>query len=89
MARVQKPADEKRDARINLAFTPELKKQLEDIASVDEISVNALVEKICAGYVKSRADDLSELRRFRSRIREKNFVEGVNVDFTPDSSRRE
>ena len=38
MARVQKPADEKRDARINLAFTPELKKQLEDIASVDEIS---------------------------------------------------
>ena len=72
MARVQKPADVKRDARINLAFTSELKKQLEDIASVDEISMNALIEKICVAYVQCRADDLSELETFRARIREKN-----------------
>lgn len=71
MARVQKPIDVKRDARINLAFTSELKKQLEDIASVDEISVNALVEKLCLSYVATRADDLSALEAFRGRIREK------------------
>ena len=74
MARVQKPADVKRDARINLAFTSELKKQLEDIASVDEISMNALIEKICLAYVQCRADDLTELETFRARIREKNSV---------------
>ena len=74
MARVQKPADVKRDARINLAFTSELKKQLEDIASVDEISMNALIEKICVAYVQCRADDLTELDDFRARIREKKFV---------------
>lgn len=45
--------------------------------------------KQCVVGEQSRADDLSELRRFCSRIREKNYVEGVNVDFTPDSSRRE
>ena len=64
----------RRDARINLAFTSELKKQLEDIASVDEISMNALVEKICVAYVQCRADDLTELETFRARIREKNSV---------------
>ena len=74
MARPSKPVDVKRDARINLAFTSELKKQLEDIASVDEISMNALVEKICVAYVQCRADDLSELESFRARIREKNSV---------------
>lgn len=74
MARVQKPTDVRRDARINLAFTSELKKQLEDIASVDEISMNALIEKICVAYVQCRADDLSELENFRARIREKNSV---------------
>lgn len=72
MARIQKPSDVRRDARINLAFTSELKGKLEDIASVDEISVNALVERICTDYVKSRADDLSELEAFRARIRNKN-----------------
>ena len=75
MSRVQKPADSKRDARINLAFTPELKKQLEDIAVVDEISVNALVERICAAYIDCRADDLKELKSFRARIRQRNFVD--------------
>lgn len=74
MARPSKPVDKLRDARINLAFTSELKKQLEDIASVDEISMNALVEKICLAYVQCRADDLSELESFRARIREKNSV---------------
>lgn len=74
MARPSKPVDKLRDARINLAFTSELKKQLEDIASVDEISMNALVEKICVAYVQCRADDLSELESFRARIREKNSV---------------
>ena len=72
MARPNKPVYIKRDARINLAFTSELKKQLEDIASVDEISMNALVEKICVAYVQCRADDLTELESFRARIREKN-----------------
>lgn len=74
MARPSKPVDVKRDARINLAFTSELKKQLEDIASVDEISMNALVEKICVAYVQCRADDLTELETFRARILEKNSV---------------
>lgn len=74
MARPSKAIDDKRTARINLAFTTELKKQLEDIASVDEISMNALVEKICVAYVQCRADDLSELESFRARIREKNSV---------------
>lgn len=69
MARV---SNVKRDARINLAFTPELKKQLEDIANVDEISMNALVEQICESYVKQRAADLAELKKFRARIREKS-----------------
>ena len=78
MARVQKPTDIKRDARINLAFTSELKKQLEDIASVDETSLNALVEKICAAYVKCRAEDLTELESFRARIREKNSSASVD-----------
>ena len=75
MARVQKPADVKRDARINLAFTSELKKQLEDIASVDEISVNALIEKVCIEYAATRTADLAELEKFRARIREKKSVE--------------
>ena len=75
MARVQKPSDERREARINLAFRPELKKQLEDIASVDEISVNALVERIATDYVKSRVDDLSALEAFRARIRTKNSAD--------------
>lgn len=75
MARVQKPADVKRDARINLAFTSELKKQLEDIASVDEISVNALIERICMEYVETRAADIAELEKFRVRIREKKSAE--------------
>lgn len=79
MARVQKPADEKRDARINLAFTAELKKQLEDIASVDETSVNALVEKICTAYVERRAADLGELKKFRARIREKKSATIVEL----------
>ena len=74
MARPSKPFDKLRDARINLAFTSKLKKQLEDIASVDEISLNALVEKICVAYVQCRAEDLSELESFRARIREKNSV---------------
>lgn len=74
MARPSKPVDVKRDARINLAFTSELKKKLEDIASVDEISMNALIEKICVAYVQCRADDLTELDDFRARIREKNFI---------------
>ena len=77
MARVQKPVDEKRDARINLAFTAELKKQLEDIASVDEISVNALIERICVAHVACRAADLDELKKFRDRIREKNHDKTV------------
>ena len=68
----------RRDARINLAFTTELKKQLEDIASVDEISMNALVEKICVAYVQCRAEDLSELESFRARIREKNSVASLD-----------
>ena len=72
MARVQKPATVNRDARINLAFTSELKKNLEDLSSVDEISMNALIEKICVAYVQCRADDLSELENFRARIRERN-----------------
>ena len=84
MSRVQKPVDVKRDARINLAFTPEMKKQLEDIAAVDEISVNALVEKICAAYVSCRADDLSELKNFRARIRKKNSDDiSVTFDVSP------
>jgi len=80
MPRVQKPADSKRDARINLAFTPELKKQLEDIAVVDEISVNALVERICAAYIACRADDLKELESFRARIRQKNSDDAPALD---------
>ncbi len=73
MARVQKPADGvKRDARINLAFTADLKKQLEDLASIDEISTNALIEKICLAYVETRAVDLDEYQQFRAQIREKN-----------------
>ena len=72
MARVQKPVDVKRDARINLAFTAELKKKLEDLASVDETSVNALIEKICSAYAATRAADLDALDEFRNRIREKN-----------------
>ena len=75
MARVQKPTDVRRDARINLAFTSDLKKQLEDIASVDEVSTNALIEKICVAYVATRADDLAELEKFRNRIREKKAAE--------------
>ncbi len=74
MARVQKPIDEPRSARINLAFTSELKKRLEDIASVDEISMNALIEKICAAYVQCRADDLIALENFRVRLRQKKIV---------------
>lgn len=74
MARQNKRVDEKREARINLAFTAELKKKLEDIASVDEISMNALVEKICLAYVQCRADDLTELETFRARIRQKNSL---------------
>ena len=73
MARVQKPADGvKRDARINLAFTADLKKQLEDLASIDEISTNALIEKICLAYVETRAVDLDVYQQFRAQIREKN-----------------
>lgn len=73
MARVQRPADGvKRNARINLAFTAELKKQLEDLASIDETSTNALVEKICLAYVETRAADLNEYEQFRAQIREKN-----------------
>lgn len=77
MARPKVAADERRDCRINLAFTSTLKKQLEDIASVDEISMNALVEKICLAYVQCRADDLSELENFRARIRGKNATPDV------------
>ena len=78
MARVQKPTDGvKRDARINLAFTADLKKKLEDLASVDDLSVNALVEKICTAYVTSRAADLDELKDFRARIRGKNASGGI------------
>ena len=73
MARVQRPADGvKRDARINLAFTADLKKQLEDLASIDEVSTNALIEKICLAYVETRAADLDEYQQFRAQIREKN-----------------
>lgn len=72
MARIQKPADVKRDARINLAFTAELKKKLEDIASVDEISMNALIERICLEYVNTRAADIDAFQSFRNRIREKH-----------------
>ena len=72
MARPSKPADVRREARINLAFTAELKKQLEDLASLDEVSTNALVEKICVAYVKTRSADLEEYQQFRAQIREKN-----------------
>ena len=72
MARPSKPADVRREARINLAFTAELKKQLEDLASLDEVSTNALVEKICLAYVESRSADLDEYQQFRAQIREKN-----------------
>ena len=88
MSRVQKPADSKRDARVNLAFTPELKKQLEDIAVVDEISVNALVEKICTAYVSCRADDLNALANFRAQIRKKNsddMTVNVSLDAPNDA----
>lgn len=79
MARPTKAAEEKREARINLSFTTELKTQLEDIASIDNSSVNALIEKICLAYVKRRESDLDELRSLRSRIREKHNVD----DFEP------
>lgn len=74
MARVQKPIDEPRSARINLAVTAELKKQLEDISNLDEISMNALVEKICTAYVQCRANDLIALENFRVRLRQKKIV---------------
>lgn len=60
------------EINFKLSVTSTLKKQLEDLASVDEISMNALIEKICLAYVQCRADDLSELDSFRARIREKN-----------------
>ncbi|MBQ3444327.1 MAG: hypothetical protein IJG33_13905 [Selenomonadaceae bacterium] len=72
MARPSKPVDVKRNSRINLAFTADLKKQLEDLASIDEVSTNALVEKICLAYVESRSADLDEYQQFRAQIREKN-----------------
>lgn len=72
MATQSKPADLRRSARINLAFTAELKKKLEDIAALDEVSTNALVEKICLEYVETREADLAEYQQFRARIREKN-----------------
>ena len=71
MPRVQKNTDVKRDARINLAFTAELKKKLEDLASVDDVSVNALCEKICTIYVEGRAADIAALNNFRARIHER------------------
>lgn len=72
MAQPSKPLNFRREARINLAFTAEMKKQLEDIATVDEISTNALIEKICAAYIKCREEDLAELETFRARIRAKS-----------------
>lgn len=64
-----KSSDVTRSARVNLALLPEMKKQLEDIASVDELSVNALVEQLIAEYIKTRNDDLIALRQFRRQIR--------------------
>lgn len=65
----------KKDARINLAFKPALKKQIEDLASVDGISVNALIENLCSEYAARRADDIAEFDACRARIRQKTTAD--------------
>jgi hypothetical protein len=64
-----KSTDITRSARVNLALLPEMKKKLEDIASVDELSVNALVEHLIDEYIETRTGDLIALRQFRQQIR--------------------
>ena len=79
-----KSSDVTRSARVNLALLPEMKKKLEDIASVDEISVNALVEQLIAEYVKTRTGDLIALRQFRQQIRRE--YESKNLEVSKENS---
>ena len=72
MAKPSKSTDGvKRDARINLAFTVGLKNRLEDLASIDGVSTNALIEKICMAHVESRAADIEAFAEFRARLHNK------------------
>ena len=71
MARPSQSTEPKRNARINLAFTADLKSKLEDLASVDGVSTNALIEKICTEHVESHADDLRAFAEFRARLHNK------------------
>ncbi len=69
MARPTK--DEKKSARLNLALVPDLKSSLEKLAAIDELSVNALVEKVLSAYVGERKAEISEFDAALKKIRAK------------------
>lgn len=69
MARPTK--DEKKTARLNLAFVPDLKSSLEKLAAIDELSVNALVEKVLSDYVDGRKAEITEYDAALKKIRGK------------------
>lgn len=69
MARPTK--DENKTARLNLALVPDLKSSLEKLAAIDELSVNALVEKVLSAYVGERQAEISEFDAALKKIRAK------------------
>ena len=65
-------SDVKKDSRINLAVLPELKSSLEKLAAIDDVSVNALIEKVLSAYVDERKNEVSEYDSALKKIREKS-----------------
>ena len=63
--------DENKTARLNLALVPDLKNSLSKLAAIDELSVNALVEKVLSAYAKERKVEISEFDAALKKIRSK------------------
>ena len=69
MARPTK--EQNKTARLNLALLPELKSSLEKLAAIDELSLNALAEKVLSAYAGERKAEISEFDAALKKIRAK------------------
>lgn len=58
----------RREGRMNFAFDPRLKTNLEKLARINETNTSRLVENILQSYVDERITDIEEYDRIVSKL---------------------
>lgn len=69
MARNSLPVGEKRNKRVNLSLTEELKDRLSVLAAIDSMSPTALAAKVLSDYVDARAEEIDIYTQSLEKIR--------------------